>query len=169
VDTVGNKVPPKHCTTCGYHDPRYPAKGHAECFGCGPYFKRWTPRVEAETVDLREEYRKELRAHFQKNITEELLKGMKPVKADRLLTEAAALIADRGKERDKDGGERSMARCVKAFNAMTGNSLSEEQGWLFMVYLKHARMQGGAFKKDDYDDAIAYAALQAECAINGAN
>jgi hypothetical protein len=84
---------------------------------------------------------------------------------DSLLYAAADLISSRGKERDKAGGERSMARCVNTFNAMTGRDLSEEEGWLFMVYLKHARMQGGAFKRDDYEDAIAYTALQAECAI----
>jgi len=82
-----------------------------------------------------------------------------------LLHKAAALIGDRGAERDHEDGERSMARCVSAFNAMTGHKLSEEDGWLFMQYLKQARAKGGAFKQDDYEDNIAYAALQAECAI----
>lgn len=81
------------------------------------------------------------------------------------LQKAAALITDRGKERDQEDGERSMSRCVNTFNAMTGHNLSEEDGWLFMVYLKHARMRGGKFKLDDYEDAIAYEALMTESAV----
>ena len=84
------------------------------------------------------------------------------MKAPDFCTKAAALMEDRGKERDQADGERSMARCVNAFNAMTGHQLSVEDGWLFMVYLKHARMRGGQFKQDDYEDAVAYEALMAE-------
>ena len=51
---------------------------------------------------------------------------------------------------------------AESFNAMTGHSLSVEEGWLFMIYLKHSRMRGGAFKLDDYEDAVAYEALMAE-------
>ena len=81
-------------------------------------------------------------------------------------TRAADLMVDRGKERDNDEGERSMARCVNTFNAMTGHKLSIEDGWLFMVYLKHSRMRAGGFKLDDYEDAVAYEALMAEEASN---
>ena len=84
------------------------------------------------------------------------------MKAPDFCTKAAELMADRGKERDQANGERSMARCVAAFNSMTGHKLSIEDGWLFMVYLKHARMRGGQFKQDDYEDAVAYEALMAE-------
>lgn len=84
------------------------------------------------------------------------------MKAPDFCTKAAALMEDRGKERDQADGERSMARCVRAFNAMTGANLTVEEGWLFMVYLKHARMRGGRFKLDDYEDAVAYEALMAE-------
>ena len=86
------------------------------------------------------------------------------MKAPEFCTRAAALMDDRGKERDKEDGERSMARTVAAFNAMTGHALSEEEGWAFMVYLKLARMQGGSFKLDDYEDCVAYTALMAEAA-----
>lgn len=75
---------------------------------------------------------------------------------------AAELLVERGKDRDQPNGERSMARCVDAFNAMTGHSLTTEDGWLFMVYLKHARMRGGNFRLDDYEDAVSYEALMAE-------
>ena len=82
-------------------------------------------------------------------------------------TRAGELLEDRGKERDQPDGERSMARCVRTFNAMTGHNLSVEDGWLFMVYLKHARMRGGAFRRDDYEDAVSYEALMAEEATAG--
>lgn len=74
-------------------------------------------------------------------------------------------MEERGKDRDKPDGERSMARCVAAFNAMTGHKLDEEDGWLFMVYLKHSRMRAGQFRQDDYEDAVAYEALMAESAV----
>lgn len=82
--------------------------------------------------------------------------------ADDFAKRAAKLLEDRGTERDQPNGERSMARCVTAFNAMSGHELSVEDGWLFMVYLKHARMRGGAYREDDYEDAIGYEALMSE-------
>jgi len=84
------------------------------------------------------------------------------MKASQFANRACELLEDRGKERDQPNGERSMARCVHTFNAMTGHKLSVEDGWLFMVYLKHARMRGGQFKLDDYEDAVSYEALMAE-------
>ena len=81
--------------------------------------------------------------------------------ASKVLNNARDLLLDRAKERDT-GAERSMERCVKTFNAMTGHKLSVEDGWQFMVYLKHSRMRGGSFKQDDYEDAVAYGALMAE-------
>lgn len=77
---------------------------------------------------------------------------------------AVELLVDRGVDRDQPTGERSMKRCVDTFNAMTENCLTEEEGWQFMVFLKMARMQGGAFRQDDYEDAVSYAALMAEAA-----
>lgn len=87
------------------------------------------------------------------------------VSAKSLLEKAASLIENRAIERDKPNGERSMARCVVAFNSMTGKGLTEEEGWLFMQYLKHSRSREGAFRQDDYEDDIAYSALRAEAAI----
>lgn len=85
--------------------------------------------------------------------------------ANELLSAASSLINNRSVERDKPNGERSMDRCVNAFNAMTGHNLSEVDGWLFMQYLKHARSQSGRFRPDDYEDDIAYSALKAEAAF----
>lgn len=82
-----------------------------------------------------------------------------------LLEDAAWTINQRGQARDGEGSERSMARAVRAFNAMTDHTLTEEEGWLFMRYLKDSRARKGKFNRDDYEDGIAYAALQAECAI----
>lgn len=79
------------------------------------------------------------------------------------LRRAADLIEQRGKQRDSDTGERSMARTVAAFNAVYGVSLTETQGWHFMELLKMARSSQGAYVADDFDDKVAYAALAAEC------
>lgn len=87
-----------------------------------------------------------------------------PVIAHDLLARASDTIVQRGKQRDNEG-ERSMARCVKSFNAMYGTALTETQGWQFMVFLKLARAAGGkAFCEDDSLDGVAYLALAAESA-----
>lgn len=86
------------------------------------------------------------------------------VSASNILKEASDCIVNRAVERDKEGGERSMDACVKAFNALTGHTLTEEQGNIFMVVLKAARSQGGAFKLDDYVDGASYFALAGEAA-----
>lgn len=57
-----------------------------------------------------------------------------------------------------------MAKAVAAFNVITGHTLTEEQGWLFMGVLKQVRSQQGAYKQDNYEDEAAYAALRAEAA-----
>lgn len=57
-----------------------------------------------------------------------------------------------------------MGRTVKAFNAITSHTLTEEQGWLFMGLLKMVRSQSGDFKADNFEDEAAYAALRGECA-----
>ena len=61
-----------------------------------------------------------------------------------------------------------MESTVEAFNALTGNSLSESAGWLFMLCLKAARAEGGCFKADDYVDGAAYFALYGEAAAKEA-
>lgn len=78
---------------------------------------------------------------------------------------AVATISNRSAKRDTKE-ERSMKRCVEAFNAMTGHNLSEEDGWYFMQCLKVSRSRSGAYVEDDYLDEVAYALLKAECANN---
>lgn len=90
----------------------------------------------------------------------------------RVLREAAATVEQRGIERDTGGGEqpqeRSMARTVAAFNALTGRDLSEREGWLFMQILKASRAIASAancrYNEDDYLDGAAYVALASEAA-----
>lgn len=85
--------------------------------------------------------------------------------ATKLLEEAQNCIGDRASERDTSS-ERSMKATIDAFNAMYGESLSEEQGWAFMVLLKMSRAKGGEYRSDDYVDMCGYAALMGECAAN---
>lgn len=87
----------------------------------------------------------------------------------QLLIQAAETIEQRGQERDSgEGGERSMAATVAAFNAIEGASLTERQGWAFMQTLKLVRAastaRNGRYNPDDYIDGAAYSALGAECA-----
>ena len=82
--------------------------------------------------------------------------------AAHFLREAAATIDLRAAQRDMPS-ERSMKRTVEAFNALVGQTLTETQGWLFMVLLKLSRAQAGSFHLDDWLDAAAYTALALEC------
>lgn len=85
------------------------------------------------------------------------------ISAIEFLERAADLMLERGKEYDSPDGERSMERTVFAFNVLTGNILSEQDGWLFMLLLKLSRQQNSTeWHKDSSEDAIAYAALLAE-------
>lgn len=88
--------------------------------------------------------------------------------ASSLLHEAAQTIEDRASERDLLA-ERSMKRAVDAFNTLTGLSLSETQGWLFMAILKLSRATVGKHNPDDLLDAAAYVALTLEAEINSHN
>lgn len=81
-----------------------------------------------------------------------------------LLTEAAETIGARAAERDVES-ERSMVRCVAAFNVMFGKDITEEQGWLFMVLLKMSRSTVG-HRRDDFSDGASYFGLAGECALN---
>jgi len=83
------------------------------------------------------------------------------INAADILQQAKDCLVNRASERDKEQ-ERSMKSCVEAFNALTGKSLTETEGWIFMTVLKIARSQGGNFKLDDYVDMAAYAALAGE-------
>lgn len=84
--------------------------------------------------------------------------------AHQILTSAAGHLEDRAVTYDQPQGERSMGKTVTAFNALTGHSLTEEQGWLFMVVLKAARSQQGGYKADNYEDLAAYGGLLGEAA-----
>lgn len=84
--------------------------------------------------------------------------------ATDLLHSACDQIGDRASERDTES-ERSMCSTVNAFNALYGTNLTEEQGWMFMVFLKAARAKGGNIRIDDYVDGSAYFALAGEAAI----
>lgn len=88
--------------------------------------------------------------------------------ADDLLHAAAGHMTDRASIYDAPGGERSMAKTVVAFNALTGHQLSETHGWIMMALLKIARANQGEFKLDNYEDLIAYTALAGESAIKEA-
>lgn len=87
------------------------------------------------------------------------------ISASSILQEAAQTIENRAAERDLSA-ERSMNRAVSAFNTLTGLSLSETQGWLFMAVLKLARATAGKHNNDDLLDAAAYVALMLEAEIN---
>lgn len=87
-----------------------------------------------------------------------------PITAPAFCQKAVDLMAERGKTYDKGGkSERSMAATVAAFNAITGRDLSEPEGWLLMSLVKRVRQyQNPAFHRDSAEDAVAYAALEAE-------
>ena len=84
--------------------------------------------------------------------------------APTILRSAADAIAQRAQLRDCPKGERSMGRCVAAFNAITGHQLTEVEGWHFMELLKLARATAGGHHLDDHTDRAAYAALAGEAA-----
>lgn len=92
-----------------------------------------------------------------------------PLAPDQILKQAANTLQQRGVDYDGkgyQGGERSMAHTVEIFNVITGLSLTEEQGWLFMVSLKMARSMVGKPKLDTHVDFAAYSALRAECQLS---
>lgn len=81
--------------------------------------------------------------------------------AHSFLEKGVQHMKDRATQRDSAEGERSMAACVSAFNAMFGKDLTETQGWQFMVLLKMARSRN-KFNPDDYEDGAAYTGLAGE-------
>jgi hypothetical protein len=82
--------------------------------------------------------------------------------AAKILRTSADTIEARGRLRDS-GQERSMARTVAAFNAVTGQRLTETEGWIFMAVLKLARESSG-HDPDNFVDGAAYMALAGEAA-----
>nr|UWF98079.1 MAG: hypothetical protein [Bacteriophage sp.] len=91
-----------------------------------------------------------------------------PSTAPELLNHAAQLLAERGKQYDKSGEERSAAAIVAAFNAITKRDLTPGEGWLFMVLLKAVRFYSNTETphRDSLEDMIAYVALHAEEYLN---
>ena len=73
-------------------------------------------------------------------------------------------MSDRAATYDRPQGERSMGATVEAFRAVSGISLTEEQGWIFMALLKAVRSQQGEYRADSYEDGAAYFALAGESA-----
>ena len=86
------------------------------------------------------------------------------MKAEQFLRNGADVLAERGKEYDKPEGERSMQRCVSAFEVITGKRITEAEGWLFMQILKDVRQwqNPGRYHEDSAVDCVNYAALKAE-------
>lgn len=79
------------------------------------------------------------------------------------LNKAAQIMQERGKQYDKPEGERSMGKCVDAFNIITGRDLTEAEGWLLLQILKDVRQwQRPGYHQDSAEDCVAYAALKAE-------
>lgn len=89
--------------------------------------------------------------------------------AASILTAALGHMRERAATYDKPEGERSMGATVDAFEAVTGVSMTEEQGWLFMALLKAVRSQQGAYRADSYEDGAAYFALAGEAAVRDRN
>lgn len=81
---------------------------------------------------------------------------------NEILQDAIKTLVQRGHEYDAAGEERSMAKVVEIFNAITDNDLTETEGWTFMLALKLARMTRGKSKLDTFVDLSAYAALLGE-------
>lgn len=91
-----------------------------------------------------------------------------PTKAQDLLHRAASLMDERGKQYDKPQGERSMQAAVAAFNAISGYSLTEADGFLLMALLKMVRdQQRETPHRDSIEDLVAYASLYGEARMSG--
>lgn len=89
--------------------------------------------------------------------------------APAFLDAAAKHMRDRAATYDKPGGERSMAKTVAAFNAITGHTLSTADGWLLLQVLKQVRAftNSAVPHRDSLEDSIAYGALLAEEMLGG--
>lgn len=91
-----------------------------------------------------------------------------PAKAQDLLHRAADLMDERGKQYDQRSGERSMQATVTAFNAISGYSLTEADGFLLMALLKMVRdQQRETPHRDSIEDLVAYASLYGEARMSG--
>jgi class 3 adenylate cyclase len=87
--------------------------------------------------------------------------------ANQILNKAATLMEQRGQQYDQPEGERSMGKTVAAFNCLTGQQLTEAQGWLLLALLKMVRdNQREKPHQDSCEDLVAYAALYAEARLS---
>jgi hypothetical protein len=82
--------------------------------------------------------------------------------ASEFLEAGLKILTARAVLRDQPSGERSMAKTVAIFNAWTGNNISVQDGWRFMISLKQAREIQGFYNEDDYEDGTNYFALLGE-------
>jgi hypothetical protein len=90
------------------------------------------------------------------------------ITAPQLLNKAATHMQDRAATYDKPEGERSMGATVTAFNAVTGQQLTEADGWLLMALLKMVRdNQREVPHRDSIEDLVAYASLYGEARLSG--
>lgn len=89
------------------------------------------------------------------------------MKAPEILKRASDIMDERAKQYDSPEGERSMGKAVAAFNAITGQSLSEANGWLLMALLKMVRDNTtDAPHEDSIHDLVAYAGLYGESRLS---
>jgi len=89
------------------------------------------------------------------------------MRADQYLEKAASIMAERAKTYDSESGERSMGKAVDAFNTITGQDVTEAEGWLLLQVLKDVRQWSKkGYHSDSAEDCIAYAALKAEALEN---
>lgn len=95
-------------------------------------------------------------------------KILNPTSAPQMLERAYNHMADRAATYDKPEGERSMGKTIEAFNAVTGQQLSESEGWLLMSLLKMVRdRQRPSPHQDSCEDLVAYSALYGEARLGG--
>ena len=91
------------------------------------------------------------------------------MKAPDILKKSAQHMLDRATTYDKPEGERSMAKTVQAFNAITGRDITTAEGWLMLAVLKQVRafQNPGKPHVDSLEDGLAYLALMAEEMLSG--
>ena len=91
------------------------------------------------------------------------------MKAPDILKKSAQHMLDRAAAYDKPEGERSMAKTVQAFNAITGRDITTAEGWLMLAVLKQVRafQNPGKPHVDSLEDGPAYLALMAEEMLSG--
>lgn len=83
--------------------------------------------------------------------------------APQLLNKAAAHMQARSATYDKPEGERSMGATVAAYNAITGQQMTEANGWMLMTLLKLVRdNQRAEPHLDSLEDLVAYSSLYGE-------